>query len=267
MRKFWRYNLPTMLGLIAILIIAAALLPSPNVLETASWGLSFQTEGQAPIGNTSNEKLRAYDAVYLGDTNEKVIYLTFDAGYENGCTEKILDTLKTHEVPAAFFLVGNYLEQNADLVRRMVNEGHIVGNHTYHHWDMSKLSDLQSFRTELESLEALYTELTGQHMRKFYRPPQGIYSEENLKMAQELGYKTVFWSLAYVDWLNDKQPTSEQAFSKLIPRIHNGAIVLLHSTSETNAAILDDLLTRWKALGYRFESIEKLFTANEQTMS
>ncbi len=267
MRKFWRYNLPTMLGLIAILIIAAALLPSPNALETASWGLSFQTEGQAPIGNTSNEKLRAYDAVYLGDTNEKVIYLTFDAGYENGCTEKILDTLKTHEVPAAFFLVGNYLEQNADLVRRMVEEGHIVGNHTYHHWDMSKLSDLQSFRTELESLEALYTELTGEPMRKFYRPPQGIYSEENLKMAQELGYKTVFWSLAYVDWLNDKQPTSEQAFSKLIPRIHNGAVVLLHSTSETNAAILDDLLTRWKALGYRFESIEKLFTANEQTMS
>ena len=118
---------------------------------------------------------------------------------------------------------------------------------------------MDSFRKELETLEALYTEATGQTMQKFYRPPQGIYSEENLKMAQQLGYHTVFWSLAYVDWLNDKQPTSEQAFSKLIPRIHNGAIVLLHSTSKTNAAILDDLLTRWEGLGYHFDTLNSLF--------
>ena len=124
---------------------------------------------------------------------------------------------------------------------------------------MSKLGDMDSFRKELETLEALYTEATGQTMQKFYRPPQGIYSEENLKMAQQLGYHTVFWSLAYVDWLNDKQPTSEQAFSKLIPRIHSGAIVLLHSTSKTNAAILDDLLTRWEGLGYHFDTLNSLF--------
>ena len=200
MRKLWRYYALVAFVFAAVITVRAIALEE-DALPTASWGLSFQTEGQAPVGNTSNEKLRSYDGAYLGDTSEKVIYLTFDAGYENGCTEKILDVLKKHEVPAAFFLVGNYLEQNADLVKRMTDEGHIVGNHTYHHWDMSKTSDQDSFRKELESLEILYTQITGEQMRKFYRPPQGCYSEENLKMAQELGYKTVFWSLAYVDCL------------------------------------------------------------------
>ena len=188
-----------------------------------------------------------------------MIYLTFDAGYENGCTEKILDVLKKHEVKAAFFLVGNYIEKNADLVRRMVAEGHIVGNHTMHHPDMSKLEAKEDFAKELTDLEALYRSITGQEMPKYYRPPQGIYSKDNLRYAKELGYKTVFWSLAYVDWNNDKQPSADTAFSKLIPRIHDGAVVLLHSTSQTNAEIMDELLTRWKEMGYRFESIDKLF--------
>ncbi len=265
MIKLKYYHGLMLVSIIAVGLVLAALLTKEEALPVGSWGLSFQTEGQAPIGNTSNETLLQYDAAYLGNTQESVIYLTFDAGYENGCTAKILDVLKKHHVPAAFFLVGNYLEQNEDLVRRMVDEGHTVGNHTYHHWDMSKISDMQSFRNELESLETLYTQITGTTMQKYYRPPQGIYSEDNLKMAQELGYKTVFWSLAYVDWINEAQPTSEQAFSKLIPRIHNGAVVLLHSTSETNANILDELLTRWEELGYRFESIDKLFEQNQET--
>ena len=230
-----------------------------SVLPTGSWGLSFRSEGSAPIGNAGADQLRQFDTVYLGDTSEKVIYLTFDAGYENGCTAKILDVLQKHQVKAAFFLVGNYIEKNADLVRRMVKEGHIVGNHTMHHYDMSKLSDKASFTSELTDLETLYKDTTGTDMPKFYRPPQGIYSEENLRMAKELGYKTVFWSLAYVDWNNDAQPSREQAFSKLLPRIHNGAVVLLHSTSQTNAEILDELLTKWKEMGYRFASIEELF--------
>ena len=232
---------------------------SRQALETGSWGLSFRTEGAPPVGNAGSAQLEQYDAAYLGDTTKKVIYLTFDAGYENGSTEKILDTLKKHQVKAAFFLVGNYLEQNADLVRRMAQEGHIVGNHTMHHPDMSKISDPAAFQKELTDLETLYKQITGQEMAKFYRPPQGIYSEDNLKMAKELGYKTVFWSLAYVDWNNDAQPTPEQAFSKLLPRIHNGAVVLLHSTSATNAQILDELLTKWKEMGYSFETVEKLF--------
>ena len=230
-----------------------------SAMETGSWGLSFRQEGAAPLGSAGVEALKNYDAVYLGNTAEKVIYLTFDAGYENGCTEKILDTLKKHQVPAAFFLVGNYIERNADLVRRMVEEGHIVANHTMHHYDMSKLSDKAAFQKELTDLETLFKETTGKDMPKYYRPPQGIYSEENLKMAKELGYKTVFWSLAYVDWNNDSQPTREVAFSKLLPRIHDGAVVLLHSTSRTNAEILDELLTKWEEMGYRFAGIEELF--------
>ena len=228
-------------------------------LETGAWGLSFKTEGQAPSGPAESKQLQQYDATYLGDTTQKVIYLTFDSGYENGCTEKILDVLKKHNVPAAFFLVGNYIEKNGDLVRRMVDEGHIVGNHTMHHFDMSKLSEEAAFTKELQDLETLFKETTGKELPKYYRPPQGIYSQENLQMAQKLGYKTVFWSLAYVDWNNDAQPTKEQAFQKLLPRIHTGAVVLLQSTSSTNAEILDELLTKWEAEGYRFESIDKLF--------
>ena len=241
----------------ALLLVAGQF--AGSAVETASWGLSFQSQGQPPSGPASASQLSRYDAVYLGNTDEKVLYLTFDAGYENGCTEKILDVLKKHEVPAAFFLVGNYMEKNADLVRRMVEEGHMVGNHTMHHPDMSKLSDKEAFSKELADLEALFKEVTGKELPKYYRPPQGIYSEENLKMAKELGYKTVFWSLAYADWNNDSQPTKEQAFSKLLPRVHNGAVVLLHSTSQTNAEILDELLTKWKEMGYTFKSIEALF--------
>jgi peptidoglycan-N-acetylmuramic acid deacetylase len=232
---------------------------SRQVIETGSWGLSFRTEGAPPVGNAGSAQLAQYDAVYLGDPAQKVIYLTFDAGYENGCTEKILDVLKAHEVKAAFFLVGNYIQQNADLVRRMVREGHIVGNHTMHHPDMSKIVDKAAFAKELSDLESLYKEVTGEQMPKYYRPPQGCYSEENLRMAKELGYKTVFWSLAYVDWNNDSQPTARQAFDKLLPRIHNGAVVLLHSTSTTNAQILDELLTRWKDMGYSFGTVDGLF--------
>ena len=231
--------------------------------ETASasvtdWGLSFQTNGQPPVGNASSEELAQYRAYYLGDTEQKTIYLTFDAGYENGYTATILDTLKKHNVPACFFVVGNYIDSAPELVQRMVDEGHIVGNHTLHHPDMSAIADKESFSAELTGLEEKFTALTGQPMQKFYRPPQGKFSEENLRQAQELGYTTVFWSLAYVDWYTDNQPTEEHAFSKLLPRIHNGAIVLLHSTSETNARILDELLTRWEQEGYTFGSLAEL---------
>ena len=231
----------------------------PATLETGSWGLKFDGEGEPPAGNASSAQLSQFDAVYMGDPEEKVLYLTFDAGYENGCTSKILDTLKKHQVQATFFLVGDYLERNPDLVRRMASEGHIVGNHTMNHPDMSKLQNRDAFARELEDMAQLYQEITGQPLCKLYRPPQGIYSEENLKMARELGYHTVFWSLAYQDWNNNAQPSREQAFAKLLPRTHNGAIVLLHSTSATNAEILPELLTRWEEMGYRFATVDTLF--------
>lgn len=248
--------------LAAVILLAVGLaigIFAAETVETASWGLSYQAQGAVPYGPASGQVLAKYDAAYVGDATQKVLYLTFDAGYENGYTEKILDVLKKHEAKAAFFLVGNYIEKNADLVRRMAAEGHIVGNHTMHHPDMSKISDEVAFRRELETLEKLYKQTTGEEMPKFYRPPQGIYSEENLKMAQKMGYKTVFWSLAYVDWKTEQQPAAEYAFSKLLPRTHNGAVVLLHSTSATNAAILDELLTRWEKMGYIFAPLEELF--------
>ncbi len=223
-----------------------------------NWGLSFQQEGQPPVANASAEQLAQYNAHYIGDTTQKVLYLTFDAGYENGYTSTILDTLKKHHVQAAFFVVGHYLETAPELVKRMVDEGHVVGNHTYHHPDMSAIRDEAAFRTELEQAEKLYQEIVGSPMPKLYRPPQGKYSVQNLTAAQKLGYKTLFWSLAYVDWYQDKQPTAQQAFDKLLPRIHNGAVVLLHSTSATNAQILDELLTKWEQLGYSFGDVSRL---------
>ncbi len=244
-----------------LLAVVALLLCQAPAVEAGSWGLSFRQEGMPPVGPAAADQLRRYDAAYLGNSEEKVLYLTFDAGYENGCTAKILDVLKKHKVPAAFFLVGNYIQKNADLVRRMVDEGHIVGNHTMHHYDMSELSQEAAFAKELTDLEAVFQETTGKALPKYYRPPRGTYSQENLEMAKKLGYKTVFWSLAYVDWNNDAQPTAEYAFSKLLPRTHNGAVVLLHSTSQTNAAILDELLTKWEQMGYRFASIDQLFAA------
>ena len=231
---------------------------SASKAANTNWGLSFQKEGEPPVGNASADYLKQYGAYYLGDTSKKTIYLTFDAGYENGYTPAILDALKKHNVKATFFVVGNYIQTSPDLVKRMAAEGHTVGNHTYHHPDMSKIADEESFRQELTLLEDAYRELTGQEMTKFYRPPQGKYSEQNLKMANDMGYHTFFWSLAYVDWYTDKQPTREQAFDKLLPRIHPGAIVLLHSTSKTNGEILDELLTKWEEMGYTFHPLSEL---------
>lgn len=237
---------------------------SDEILSSAegNWGLSFQTEGQPPTANATFDELKKFDAFYAEDTTEKVLYLTFDAGYENGNTPAILDALKKHHVPAAFFVVGNFLSTSPDLVKRMNDEGHIVGNHTYHHPDMSKISSMETFSKEINDVETLYEEITGEKMTKYYRPPQGKYSEENLKMAKELGYKTFFWSLAYVDWYQDDQPTKEEAFDKLLGRIHPGAIVLLHSTSKTNADILDELLTKWEEMGYTFKSLDQLAEAS-----
>lgn len=220
-----------------------------------NWGLSFQQEGKPPVANASADYLKQFHAYYAAQTAEKVLYLTFDAGYENGNTAPILDALKKHQTPATFFVVGTYVKENPDLIMRMKEEGHIVGNHTYHHKDMSQISTIDTFQEELQSVETLYKEMTGEEMTKFYRPPQGKYSESNLQMAKDMGYKTFFWSLAYVDWNTDNQPTKEQAYDKLLTRIHPGAIVLLHSTSSTNASILDDLLTKWEEMGYTFGSL------------
>ena len=232
-------------------------LPASSSSES-NWGLSFQEEGVRPVGNATPSELAKYQAAYADETDEKVIYLTFDAGYENGNLPAILDALKNHQAVGTFFVVGNFLETSPELTKRMVAEGHIVGNHTYHHPDMSKISTKEAFEKELNDVETLFQSITGSEMAHYYRPPQGKYSTSNLEMAKELGYKTFFWSLAYVDWIQDEQPTKEQAFSKLLSRIHPGAVVLLHSTSSTNAAILDELLTKWEEMGYHFAPLSEL---------
>lgn len=222
-----------------------------------NWGLSFREDGKPPVANATFEELAKYDAYYAENTEEKVLYLTFDCGYENGNTPAILDALKKHNAKATFFIVGNFLSTSPDLVKRMLAEGHIVGNHSYHHPDMSSM-DKETFDEELGELEILYEQIIGEPMKKYYRPPQGKYSENNLKIAKELGYKTFFWSLAYVDWDQDDQPTHEEAFDKLLKRVHPGAVVLLHTTSKTNGEIMEELLTKWEEMGYTFKPLDEL---------
>lgn len=226
--------------------------------QADNWGLGFGAEGTQPTGNVTADELKKYNAWYVGDKSKNVIYLTFDCGYENGNTEPILDALKKHNAKATFFVVGHFLESAPDIVKRMEAEGHAVGNHTYHHPDMSSISDMTSFQKEMDDVASLYQTVTGKEMIKYYRPPQGKYSTKNLEMAKELGYHTFFWSLAYVDWNVDDQPTKEEAFDKLLTRIHPGAIVLLHSTSKTNGEILDELLTKWEEMGYTFAPLSEL---------
>ena len=258
--------IPTLLLLGAMFFVGRAIAGAVNetketlavVAQSENWGLGFGAEGAKPTGNASIQEMKQYDAYYMSESDEKILYLTFDCGYENGNTEAILDALKKHNAPAAFFVVGHYLESAPDLVKRMVEEGHVVGNHTYHHPDMSKISDPAAFQKEMDDVKALYKDITGQEMAMYYRPPQGKYSTANLKMAKELGYSTFFWSLAYVDWNVDSQPSHEEAFKKLCGRVHPGAVVLLHNTSKTNGEILDELLTKWEEMGYRFGTLKDL---------
>lgn len=256
-KKRW---LAVMALCLAVLVAVPYLLTKEAAVGAASsdWGLGFGEAGTPPTGNATADYLAQYHAYYVDDTDEKVIYLTFDAGYENGNTAPILDALKKHNVSATFFLVGNYIKTAPELVKRMVAEGHTVANHTATHPDMSRLADKAAFAEELHALEQQYKALTGEDMVKFYRPPQGKFSEQNLAMAHELGYHTFFWSLAYVDWYVDRQPSREEALKKLTARIHPGAVVLLHSTSSTNAAILDELLTKWESMGYTVAPLQQL---------
>ena len=228
------------------------------VFASEDWGLSFGESGAQPVGNAKAQDLAWYDAYYVGDDDEKVIYLTFDCGYENGNTEPILDALKKHNVQATFFVVGHFLESAPEMAKRMVEDGHAVGNHTYHHLDMPTISDAETFQSEMNDVADLFREITGTELSLYYRPPQGKCNTENLEMAQELGYHTIFWSLAYVDWNQDDQPSHQEAINILTARIHPGAVVLLHNTSQTNGEILDELLTKWEDMGYTFRPLSEL---------
>lgn len=204
-----------------------------------------------------------YDCFYVDkkhgdDCEEKVLYLTFDAGYENGNIAKILDTLKEEKVKAAFFVLDHMILSETELVKRMVGEGHLVCNHTAKHRDMTEMHTKERISEELRKLETLYEEKIGGQMKKYYRPPEGKISEENLVFLQELGYKTVMWSFAYADWDNCSQPDPEVAKKKILDNTHNGEVVLLHPTSSTNAEILSECIKEWKRLGFRFGTLDEL---------
>ncbi|MBQ8836684.1 MAG: polysaccharide deacetylase family protein [Clostridia bacterium] len=228
-----------------------------------SWYFKKNSEHKQPTLDANLEFINNYSCYYVdknhGDSCEdKVIYLTFDAGYENGNVEKILDVLKEKNVKGAFFVLGHLIENNTALVKRMVDEGHLVCNHTASHKNMAKVTDSAKFKEELEKLEVLYEEKIGGEMPKFYRPPEGTFTEDNLKMLEQLGYKTILWSFAYADWDNNKQLSPDTAMEKLINGTHNGEILLLHPTSATNAQILNKLIDTWREMGYRFGTLDEL---------
>lgn len=206
------------------------------------------------------ELLKKYSGYYLGDTSRKVLYLTFDEGYENGYSEKILDALKENNVKAAFFVTNDYLKTNPYIVKRMVSEGHLVCNHSTTHPSMAKVAakDKAKFENEFTVCEKTYEEITGLKMSKFFRPPMGKYSELSLSYTQSLGYKSIFWSFAYKDWIPEDQPTIEGAKKLIMGRTHNGGIVLLHAVSKTNATIMDSILKEWKAKGFEFKTLNDL---------
>ncbi len=247
----------------ALLVVAVWRRPVVVPAANYEWGLYYEKANTLPVPNLEDSQLNPYNAYYHGNGNDKIIYLTFDAGYENGNTAPILDALARHNAPAAFFVVGPYIKENPELIKRMVAEGHTVGNHTYHHPDMRNKTQAE-FAKELEDTAAIYAEVTGQQMPKFYRPPEGKFSTDNLQWANELGYSTIFWSSAYVDWNVDSQPGHSTAFEKIARRTFPGAVFLLHSTSKTNAEILDEQLARWENEGYTFGSVQQLADSYKQ---
>lgn len=258
--KLMKYKVIPALSLIIGVSLIFALAASAE--ESLGWYCVRQKDHKQPKCDSNMQYIEEYDGYYIdhahGDAcEEKVIYLTFDAGYENGNVEKILDTLKEENVPGAFFILGNLIERNGELVRRMADEGHIVANHTYSHGDMTKVN-ADSFNAELEKLSEAYKELTGKDMPRYFRPPEGKFSRSMMENAKNAGYKTIFWSFAYADWDNGKQPDCAYAKEKILSNIHNGAVLLLHPTSSTNAAVLGDVIKELKGQGYRFGTLDEL---------
>lgn len=227
------------------------------------WYCAHVKDHLQPVAGKELAFVEELDGFYIDhrhrdwEDGEKLVYLTFDAGYENGNVERILDVLKEEEVHAAFFILGNLITRNTDLVKRMAEEGHTVCNHTVRHKDLSGKSD-EEFLAELHDLEAMYQEHTGYQMAPYYRPPEGTFSRQNLLCAKENGYKTIFWSFAYPDWDNQKQMSCEKAKKIILENLHNGEVMLLHPTSQTNALILGDVIRELKAQGYRFGVLDEL---------
>ena len=252
----------TVLLVLCFSMLLCLALPAFAQSQVHSWFCVHRKDHCQPNVDPSLSFVEQYNGFYIdkahGDKcEEKVIYLTFDAGYENGNISKILDTLKGEKVTAAFFVLGHIIEKETDLILRMQNEGHLVCNHTFSHKPMVNKSQ-NEFKAELERLEQCCIEKTGKPLAKYYRPPEGKFDLESLSYASEMGYKTIFWSFGYDDWDNQRQMNLDKAKNKILDNIHNGEIMLLHPTSSTNAQILGDVIRELKNQGYRFGTLDEL---------
>lgn len=239
------------------LIMNIAVVYAHEYTDSYSWYLQYGEPNTAPQSVDLSQFKEEHDLIWLDKSGSGKVYLTFDVGYDDGNVEPILDALKKHGAKGAFFVLPNFIKSCPELIERMNAEGHLICNHSTHHRDMSKVTSREEFASELSDIENLFREQTGHEMAKFFRPPEGRFSENTLKFADELGYKTVFWSLAHADWDKNKQPNPAKALEKLLSRIHDGSVVLLHPTSATNAKIMDDLLTGIEAKGYRFATLDE----------
>ena len=220
------------------------------------WGIRRNDNNEQPdLGAENKQLIEKYNGISIGNVQSKNVYLTFDAGYEAGYTEKILEVLKQNDVKATFFLTAHYINTEPELVQKMIDEGHTVGNHTVNHKSMPDI-DNETIKQEVMNLHTAVYEKFGYEM-KYMRPPKGEYSERTLAYTNTLGYKTVMWSFAYDDWDENKQGREEYGKQKILNNIHNGAVILLHSTSKDNANILDESIKEIKNMGYEFKSIEE----------
>lgn len=220
------------------------------------WGFKKNKSAEPDIPTNVQETLKKHNSYYIDPQKPKALYLTFDEGYENGYTAKILDVLKETNVPAAFFVTGPYIEKETELINRMLNEGHTVGNHTINHPNLAK-STLSKVKDELTGLDAIFFQKYNTHL-KYMRPPEGEYSEQVLALANDLGYKTIFWSFAYKDWDINAQKGANYAYQNVTPYLHDGAILLLHAVSKDNAEALYDIINYAKEQGYEFKSLDQL---------
>ena len=223
-----------------------------------SWYSVPAKNNAQPSFDINLDDLKNYGAYAIGCKDEKVLYLTFDFGYENGNVKKCLDVLNKNGVKGAFFILENVIKTNPELLKEMAETGHTVGNHTMKHKNMCNIKNFTEYEKELKGLEKLFEEITGYKLAGYFRPPKGEFTKQNLEFNQRLGYKTIFWSLAYKDWDNENQPDRSASIQKILDRTHDGAVVLLHPTSETNAAILDALIKEWRKMGYRFGTLDEL---------
>ncbi len=245
-------------NLLALVLLTCFATSAAAKNEKMNWFFKSRGDNSQPEVLGGNPLIEKYDCLYMGEKGDKTIYLTFDAGYSNENVEKILDVLKKHNITGAFFILPGIIEHSPETVKRMANEGHLVCNHSTSHGDMSAITDIAKFQRELTGVEQLYKELTGCDMAKYFRPPEGAFSENTLKFCEELGYIPVFWSFAYADWDDKHQTSAEKAGLKILDNAHDGMVMLLHPTSATNAAILDDVICRLKAQGYDFGSLDEL---------